>query len=303
MSAAALIAIDWGTSAARAYRVDASGAVLDVRHAPLGITQVRAGAFAPALASLLGDWSTEPLPRLACGMIGSRQGWVEAPYLACPADFASLAGALARTPGGELSIVPGVTCRDEAGVLDVIRGEETQLAGAIDANEDRVLAVLPGTHSKWAWVANGRIVEFVTYMTGEVYAVLLAHSILGRMAGRAAAAPGAAFAKGVARGLESGGVLHQIFGARTLALAGELAGDDVPDWLSGVLIGAETRSARAWAQRFGDAGTHVRVIGGDALTGRYVAALEQAGFDAHRAPTDAAARGLAAIARRAHLID
>jgi 2-dehydro-3-deoxygalactonokinase len=97
--------------------------------------------------------------------------------------------------------------------------------------------------------------------------------------------------------------LHQIFGARTLALAGELAGDDVPDWLSGVLIGAEIRSARTWGQRFGDDGTHVRVIGADALTGRYVAALEQAGVDAHPAPPDAAARGLVAIARHARLID
>ncbi len=303
MAAAALIAIDWGTSAARAYRVDAAGAVLDVRHAPLGITQVRGGAFAAALASLLGDWSTEALPRLACGMIGSRQGWVEAPYLACPVDFASLAGALARTPGGELAIVPGVTCRDDAGVLDVIRGEETQLAGALGANDDRVLAVLPGTHSKWAWVSGGRIVEFVTYMTGEVYALLLAHSILGRMAGRAGASPGSAFASGVARGLQSGGLLHQVFGARTLALAGELTGDDVPDWLSGVLIGAEIRSARTWAQRFGDDGARVRVIGGDALTARYAVALEQAGVDAHPAPSDAAARGLATIARRARLID
>jgi len=303
MAAAALIAIDWGTSAARAYRVDAAGAVLDVRQAPLGITQVRDGAFAPALASLLGNWSTEAIPRLACGMIGSRQGWVEAPYLACPAEFASLAGALARTPGGELSIVPGVTCRDDAGVLDVIRGEETQLAGAIDTKDDDVLAVLPGTHSKWAWVSAGRIVEFVTYMTGEVYALLLTHSILGRMAGRAVASAGPAFAKGVARGLQSGGLLHQIFGARTLALAGELAGGDVPDWLSGVLIGAEIRSARTWAQRFGNDGAHVRVIGADALTGRYVAALEQAGVDAHPAPQDAAARGLVTIARHAQLID
>jgi len=303
MAAAALIAIDWGTSAARAYRVDASGSVLDVRHAPLGISRIHAGAFAPALASLLGDWSTEALPRLACGMIGSRQGWVEAPYLACPVDFASLGGALARTPGGELAIVPGVTCRDDAGVLDVIRGEETQLAGAIDANDDSVLAVLPGTHSKWAWVRGGRIVEFVTYMTGEVYALLLAHSILGRMAGPASASPRAVFAKGVARGMESGGLLHQIFGARTLALAGELAADDVSDWLSGVLIGAEIRSARTWAQRFGDAATRVRVIGGDALTARYIAAFDQAGVDAHPASPDAAARGLVAIARHAHLID
>jgi len=302
MSAAALIAIDWGTTSARAYRVDAAGAILDERDAPLGISQVRDDAFASALHSLLGSWSAESVPRLACGMIGSRQGWIEAPYLECPVDLASLASALVRTPGGELSIVPGVTCRDDADIPDVMRGEETQLAGAIDAREERVLAVLPGTHSKWARVSRGRIESFLTYMTGELYSLLLAHSILGRMAGRGPMQPGAAFERGVTRGLGSGGLLHHVFGARTLALAGELTSDDVPDWLSGVLIGREIRSARMWAQHGGDDAARVRVIGDHALTARYVNALTQAGIDARPSPPGAAARGLAEIAPRAHLI-
>jgi 2-dehydro-3-deoxygalactonokinase len=299
----ALIAIDWGTTAARAYLVDRSGAIIDERSAPLGVQQVRGGAFAAALETLLGPWSIQRLPRIACGMVGSRQGWSEAPYVDCPASLESLAAGLARTPRNEVAIVPGIVCRDDAGIPDVMRGEETQLLGAVEAQEERVLAVLPGTHSKWVRLARGRIVTFQTYMTGETYSVMLAHSILGRMAGRAGDKPGLEFARGVARGLGSGSVLHHMFGARTRALLGDLAPDDVPDWLSGVLIGREIRDARTWAQHAGDDAGRVRVIGSDALSARYGAALAQAGIDATVAAPAAAARGLFRLAQRAHMID
>ena len=223
----ALIAIDWGTTSARAYRLDATGAVLAAKDAPLGIQAVADRQWAVALDSLLGDWRDIAAPRVACGMIGSRQGWVEAPYAPCPCDLAGLGGALTRTPRGELSIVPGARCVDAGGVPDVMRGEETQIAGALATSEGRVLAVLPGTHSKWAIVERGRLTAFATFMTGELYAVLLAHSILGRMAERAALSAGPAFARGVAHGLGAGGFSHVIFGARTLALMGELAPSEV----------------------------------------------------------------------------
>ena len=188
----ALLAIDWGTTSARAYRLDAAGAVLARRYAPLGIQSVHDGRFDVALEALLGDWQGDTAPRIACGMIGSRQGWCEAPYVECPADLAGLGGALTRTPGGELAIVPGARCIDPSGVPDVMRGEETQLAGALARDEDHVLAVLPGTHSKWAMVERGELVRFATYMTGELYAVLLEHTLLGRMAehGPRPASPG-----------------------------------------------------------------------------------------------------------------
>ncbi len=195
----ALIAIDWGTTSARAYRVGASGAILAARDAPLGIQNVHGDGFAAALDQLLGDWRATAAPRVACGMIGSRQGWAEAPYADCPVDLAGLGGALARTPGGELAIVPGRAVVDPAGVPDVMRGEETQLAGAFWPDDDRVLAVLPGTHSKWAIVERGRLQTFATFMTGELYAVLLDHSILGRMAERdrePTASARSAFARG-----------------------------------------------------------------------------------------------------------
>jgi 2-dehydro-3-deoxygalactonokinase len=301
---AALVAIDWGTSHARAYVVDTDGRVVAERAAPVGVGAIRDGDFGGALARLLGDWTPLAVPCVASGMIGSRQGWVEAPYVTCPAGAVSVAAAMSRTPGGELAVIPGVIVRDEAGIPDVIRGEETQVFGAVRDDERDLLAVLPGTHSKWVHVARGRIVEFETHMTGELYAVLLAHSLLGRLADAAHApdVPGPAFARGVARGLAGGGLGHLIFGARTLALTGELTPVEVPDWLSGLLIGREIRSARTWANRRGLDAARVRVIGGDALVARYRDALAQADIDAEAGPGDAAVRGIVRVARLANLI-
>jgi len=281
--------------------MDAHGGVAAERSSPLGITRVEGGRYADALRSLLGDWHTDPAPRVACGMIGSRQGWREAPYVACPASLDTLAAGLARVDAGALAIVPGLVTRDRRGLPDVMRGEETQLLGAVGADE-AVLAVLPGTHSKWAHVAGGTVVDFATWMTGELYAVLLDHSILGRMAERGTAPAADAFARGVARGLEDGSLAHDVFAARTLPLSGELAGADVADWLSGLLIGREIRDALAWAHAVGAGADRVRIIGSDALAARYATALRQAGSDAERGASDAAARGLWRIAGQAGLI-
>jgi 2-dehydro-3-deoxygalactonokinase len=303
VSPTALVAIDWGTSAARAYCVDAGGRVQAARSVPLGIKHVRDGRFEPALAKLLGDWSANPAPRIACGMIGSRQGWVEAPYVDCPASLTALADRIVHAPQDALTIVPGVATRDAAGTADVMRGEETQLLGAIGPDEPGVLAVLPGTHSKWARVEHGRVVDFTTFMTGELYGVLIDHSMLGRLAGHE---PGRfsrdAFSRGVARGLAAGELAHDIFGARTLALTGALASDDVADWLSGLLIGREVRAARAWALHAGIDPSVVRVIGADALIERYALAMTDAGILVERGTADAAALGLWRIAVRAGLV-
>jgi len=176
--------------------------------------------------------------------------------------------------------------------------------GAIAPHEAAVLAVLPGTHSKWARVERGRVVDFATFMTGELYAVLLAHSILGRMAERIERPViGPAFERGVQRGLRSGGLTHMIFGARTLVLAGELEASAADEWLSGVLIGAEIRDATAWAQESAVVATHVRVIGDDALVARYASALALAGVMADHGDPHAAARGLWRIAGQAGLVD
>jgi len=300
MDAAALIAVDWGTTTARAALVGRDGRVLDTREAPLGIQAVRDARFAEALDALLGDWRELEVRRLASGMIGSRQGWVEAPYVECPASIDVLARRLVTTPGGELVVVPGLLARGDDGLPDVMRGEETQLAGSV-GDDETVLAVLPGTHSKWAHVEGRLLRGFATFMTGELYAVLLAHSILGRLAQATAAiaTPGHAFERGVTQGLRDGALSHLAFGARTLALTGALDGHDVADWLSGLLIGHEIRHAREWARARGLSCERVRVIGADALVARYRAALALAGIAAEPGPPDAAVRGLVRIARHA----
>jgi 2-dehydro-3-deoxygalactonokinase len=299
-----LLAIDWGTTSARAYRVDATGTVLDTKSAALGIQAVADRQFAVAFDTLLGEWRDEAVPRVACGMIGSRQGWIEAPYVRCPVDLSALGRNLARTPDGELAIVPGALCVDGSGIPDVMRGEETQIAGALDGDRDAMLAVLPGTHSKWAIVERGHLSAFSTYMTGELFAVLLAHSILGRMAERTTSreATGEGFADGVAAGLGGSGFSHVVFGARALALTGELAPKDVADWLSGALIGYEIRAARTWAAERRIAADRVMVIGGEKLAARYARALAQAGIAAQLGAADAAASGLFRIAKHAQLI-
>jgi 2-dehydro-3-deoxygalactonokinase len=284
--------------------MDGAGRIDGERAAPLGIQQIHDGEFAAALDRLLGDWSREAAPRLACGMIGSRQGWVEAPYMDCPAAFDALATRLARTPDGTLEIVPGLVCRDAQGVPDVMRGEETQIVGTLADDSPPTLVILPGTHSKWAIVRAGRIDAFWTCMTGEVYAVLKSHSILGRMIAPGEPPPVAgAFARGVrctlAQAHGRGALLHHLFGARTLALFDEVAPADVADYLSGLLIGSEIAAGRDWAIDRGIAAVRATLIGAPALCDRYSAALAEAGIAAVAGPRDAAAHGLWKIARRA----
>ena len=313
MDTAALIAIDWGTTSARAYRLDGAGHIVGERSAPLGIQTVRDGAFAAAQTAILGAWAEDTAPRLACGMIGSRQGWIEAPYCQCPAELSALAHVLTRTPDGALLIVPGLTCRDGAGVPDVMRGEETQILGTTAGDDaaglSRSLVVLPGTHSKWAIVAGTRIETFATFMTGELYAVLRNHSILGRMmAGDGAVGDvrSPAFMRGVERSLDSGStgaaLLHDLFGARTLALCGELAPVQAADYLSGLLIGNELREGHAWAMGRGAAGARTVLVGVPALTERYASAFAALGIATHPGPINAAADGLWRIAQQSGLV-
>lgn len=294
---AALIALDWGTTSARAYRLGAGGRVLDVRNGTLGVQRLDGLTFPAAFDQLVGDWRDERVPRIACGMVGSRQGWREAPYVPCPASLDRLSQGLVDTAEGEVWIVPGLSTRDSSGIPDVMRGEETQLVGAVGADAASTLVVLPGTHSKWARVDRGVVLDFVTYMTGELYDALLGHTILGRLAGgEPTADAAAAFERGLARGQGAGGLMHDIFGARTLALMGELAPGDVAEWLSGLLVGREIRNARTWAQRAGDDASSVLVIGSDSLAARYRQALATSGIAAMPGPADAAATGLYRIA-------
>src|ERR1700722_18087646 len=196
-----MIGVDWGTTGFRAFRIGRNGAVLERRSSPRGIMAVRDGRFASTLREEIGPWLAAGEDRvLLSGMIGSRQGWKEAPYLPCPAGAAELAGALVDIgfDWARVKLVPGLSGVDEAGVAEVMRGEETQIMGVAPVLRDGGIACLPGTHSKWARVEGGRIVEFTTHMTGEAFGVLRSHTILGRMR-RDGPSDGAPFDAGLAR--------------------------------------------------------------------------------------------------------
>ncbi|GHC21911.1 2-dehydro-3-deoxygalactonokinase [Kushneria pakistanensis] len=313
-----LIALDWGTSSLRAWLLDDQGRVLDSRHEPWGILHTPDNDFARAYQRVVGQWrdAHPDLPALACGMIGSRGGWHEVPYVAAPADADAIAAGLVAIDTGidQLSLVPGVMQHDnvETGTLpNVMRGEETQLLGVMaryPALAREALLIMPGTHSKWALIERERLVEFTTHMTGELYAVLREHSILGRPAlecqeDATDAASQQAFDEGLenARDAGSAGLSGQLFSVRSRVLAGELSPAASLAYLSGLLIGEEVRSATA---ALGDRPCPpLALIGDEALCRRYVRALSY--FECRDVETinDASISGLMNIARRAGLID
>jgi 2-dehydro-3-deoxygalactonokinase len=298
-----LFAIDWGTSSARAYALDSAGRVLSERSAPLGVQRIREGRFAEALRDLCGGEDLlQSVPLIASGMIGSRQGWIEAPYCACPAGFDGIAAALVAVPGTRLRVVPGMLCRGADGTPDVMRGEETQVFGALPAAlTGRQLIVLPGTHSKWVVAGPSGIETFATFMTGEIYAVLREHSILGRLA--ASGEDASAQERGIRHSLRrDAALLHDLFSARTLALTEALAPSGVADYLSGLLLGAEIAAARLWVAQNGLEQAPVMLLGDAALSLRYRRALALAGIESTLGPADAAARGLWRIARHARML-
>ena len=278
-----MIAVDWGTSSFRAFRME-GGRILDRVTAPRGIMTVD-GDFATVLRSLVGLWLAVGEDRiLMSGMVGSRQGWVEAPYVPCPAGPADLAAALVDVPfpDAKTKIVPGLSDRDADGVPEVMRGEETQLAGIGGDG----LCCLPGSHAKWARVKGGRVASFTTYLSGEAFAAIRAGTILGRTMPDAPPDDGA-FARGLARSAH-GSLLHHLFGVRTQVLFGTLAEAHAASYLSGLLIGHEVRDAMP-------AGAPVRLVGAAPLCALYARAIRQRGGKAVIEDEDAAAQGLAAI--------
>lgn len=287
-----MLAIDWGTTGFRAYRLAGDGRILDSRSAAAGILSVKDGAFAAVLEEQAGDWiAAGETPIVMSGMIGSRQGWVEVPYAACPAGLEEIAAGMRKISWSrrEAWIAPGLSCRDEAGVPDVMRGEEMQILGVLDQlGPGRHTICLPGTHSKWVEVADGRIVSLATHMTGEVFAVMKAHSILGRMM-KDAPADAAAFEDGVRRSGEAGGVLHHLFGVRARTLFGELSDAASASYLSGVLIGHEIRAARNRADR-------VHLLGTAQLGEIYGRAFAVLGMESSSLDPDAVTTGLFRLA-------
>jgi 2-dehydro-3-deoxygalactonokinase len=285
-----VIAVDWGTTNVRAYLIDEDGMIRARRAAPFGVMATQRGGLIATLDELIEGWAeAEAGAILMCGMIGSRQGLLEVPYVRCPASVAEIARGAGKVDLGRgrlALILPGLICQDASGVADVLRGEETQVIGALgDLPGGAVSVWLPGTHSKHVRVHDGVIRGFSTHMTGEAFSTLSAHSILGRlMTGHEI--DHAAFDEGVKRAADPEGLLHHLFGARTRALTGELPASATRGYLSGVLIGHEILSDLP------DAGVPVFVSGDESLNALYLRALHLVGIAGHRVAPDLAANGL-----------
>jgi len=319
-----LIALDWGTTSLRAYRLGEQGRVLEQRSLSAGIMQlpttprVIRGAmcsdgFELAFDEACGDWlDAQPeLPVIACGMVGSAQGWREAAYRETPASVAGLGAALQTVRsqrGVDVHIIPGVLQR--SALPNVMRGEETQVLGVLaglPAAEalKSVLIGLPGSHSKWVQAADGCIVHFDTFMTGEVFAALSNHTILGRTMARSDNLDEVAFDRGVAVALSAEGAagpLSTIFSCRTLGLTGQLSADAQPDYLSGLLIGHELASLAAMQNSLHPQLPAVILLGGEQLCARYSRGLKACGFTQVTVAEQATERGLWQVASNAGLL-
>ena len=294
-----LLALDWGTSSLRGALLAADGTVIEERSFARGILTVEKGGFPALFDSLFGDWMQPDTLCLIAGMAGSQQGWLEAPYCPCPAGFAEIAAGLAWVDQNRIAIVPGLSI-EKQGTPDVMRGEETQLFGALQRlGLHDACMVLPGTHSKWVTVTDRRVTDFSTWMTGEFYALLREHSILARTmpafssTNNAAQTPALepdAFEQGVAHALRGDGLLHTAFSTRTLSLFKRLPEEALPSYLSGLVIGEELKCQTLLP------GQTVVIIGSETLAVRYALALRLMGVPVQRADGSAAWYGLRAIA-------
>ena len=292
--------VDWGTTNARSYRIGADYRVTDKRDTAVGIMNVADRNFAGAFDKLTRGWGDPSTARaLLSGMVGSRNGWVEAPYASCPASLADVARAVVPHPEhSRIAFVPGLNCVNPAGRFDVMRGEEVQVFGALSLGQggDRVLC-LPGTHSKWVSCRDDAILTFATSMTGEAFDILRQHSIL-KLSMEPDASPGLdgdSFDRGVAAARFAGGLLDSRFGVRALDLSGDARPESMRDFLSGLLIGSEIDAMR---NMFSAAGG-VTVVGNANLNTRYIRALQGSGIVADAvASEDATIRGLISLSRR-----
>lgn len=293
---AASIIVDWGTTSFRADLVTGDGQVLDHVETPQGISAIPDRGFEAVLTAALAPWLAAhgPLPVVALGMITSRNGWTEVPYVPCPASLADLARGTVRRRlpnGSALIFLAGLTDPATRPFPDVMRGEETQIAG-LGLDRDATL-VLPGTHSKWARVRDGRIAGFQTFVTGEVFALLTTHSFIARSAIAPATPDMAAFRRGLATAEQAPAMLSVLFSARTGMLANALAPAEIGDYISGLVIGQEFRQARetGWFAP----GDTIGIVGNDGLNARYAIAAQVFGLTVQDGGEAAAIKGALAV--------
>ncbi len=297
-----IVGVDWGTTNRRAYVLDEQGMELRRHVDECGILKVGAGNFESSFKALLQTLSVSSADVVMSGMVGSRNGWHQVPYLGTDHPLARLPEALVEIDASQddlrCRIVPGYQTMDEFGTPDVMRGEETQIFGALaETGIANGWFVLPGTHSKWVRVAEGSIVNFMTFMTGELFALLSTHGTLASLTSddTTMSKP---FEAGL-RAAQRSGFTHAAFGCRALVVTESMPASHASSYLSGLLIGAELADIR---QKTGDYPRGpVQVIGSPSLAARYIEALQFFDLPGRVWPPDdiylAALRRLAGIAK------
>jgi len=301
---AKVIVVDWGTTTLRAILVGHTGIVIAHTESERGIQFFKDGDFQAALLGIIGPWLDMygPISVIALGMITSKNGWIEVPYVPCPATLQDLAaGTVCRQlpNGSEICFLAGISDPNRKPFKDVMRGEETQILGY--GLTEETIVVLPGTHCKWAKLSEGQIDGFQTFVTGELYALLSKHAFIAK----AGAECGNdedwdAFAQGATVALEAEGAdaafLAQLFTVRTGMLAGELSASSMKSYLSGLLIGEEFRQAQigGWFK----AGDTIGIVGNDDLSARYKRVAEIFDLDVRQGSAQSVVIGALKVHRK-----
>ena len=261
------IAIDWGSTNLRAWLYQ-DDQCLESRQSAAGVTRLNGESPAAVFSEITRGWRDGATPAVLAGMVGSNVGWKVAPYLPVPVDFSAI-GQQLTSVGDKVWIIPGLSVSRDAN-QNVMRGEEPQLLGARMIAPSSVY-VMPGPHCKWVQADRQQINDFRTVMTGELHYLLLRHSLVGAGLPEQVSAPGA-FNAGLERGLHSPDILPRLFEVRASHVLGSLPREQVGEFLSGLLIGAEVATL---SERFRD--PQVTIVGGEALANRYQQALSAIG--------------------------
>ncbi len=276
------IAVDWGSTQLRGWLIR-NGQCVGTKQLPLGITRLNGRSPADVFAEHVAPWrGAEMLPVLMAGMIGSDAGWQAVPYLTCPAAI-DAPGQQRCAVAEDVWIIPGLKIAQD-GEFNVMRGEETQLLGALELAPAECY-VLPGTHCKWVQVTDGMVRHFATAMTGELHHLLMTQSLIGKGL-PAQQADEAAFEQGLEKGLAQPSLISELFVARAARVLGALAATSVSDYLSGLLIGAEVATL---GQRYRTSG--VTLVGDPALNARYSRAMRARGMTVNSCSGDEALLG------------
>ncbi|MDQ1194398.1 2-dehydro-3-deoxygalactonokinase [Agrobacterium sp. SORGH_AS 787] len=293
------IIVDWGTTSLRAALVGENGEELDHLETENGISSLRQGEHEAALMTALAPWFSRygALPVAALGMITSRNGWIEVPYVPCPAGPTELAYGTARRSlpnGSDLVFLPGINDTARQPFPDVMRGEETQIVGH-GLSKDATL-IIPGTHSKWARVKEGRIDGFQTFVTGEIFNLLINHSFIARGSTQPPVDDPEAYRWGLHEAKHSATMLSLLFSARTGGLAGRLSSEQLRSYVRGLVIGQEFRQAHeaGWYAE----GDEATIVGNDGLNDLYLVAANLFGLKTSIAGDDALSKGALAVLRQ-----